>query len=130
EELLDEAVSATGARYAMAVVSEISTGKVLALADSGDVDPNDRSTAAVADGSRAVKDVFEPGSTGKVITMAAALEGGYWEPGSRFEVPYRYETPNGQSFRDSHEHPVQHLTLAGVLAHSSNTGTVQIGEKI
>ncbi len=130
EELLDEAVSDTGAKYAMAVVSDVRTGEVLALADSGHVDPNDRSTADVANGSRAVKDVFEPGSTGKVVTMAAALEGGYWKPQSQFEVPYTYTTPNGQTFKDSHGHPVQRLTLAGVLAHSSNTGTVQIGEKI
>ncbi|HWV77430.1 MAG TPA: penicillin-binding protein 2 [Isoptericola sp.] len=130
EELLDDAVSKTGAKYAMAVVEDVRTGQVLAVADSGDVDPNDRSTSAVANGSRAVKDVFEPGSTGKVVTMAAALEEGYWKPDSQFRVPYRYTTPNGESFKDSHEHPDQRLTLAGVLAHSSNTGTVQIGEKI
>ncbi|WP_430595632.1 peptidoglycan D,D-transpeptidase FtsI family protein, partial [Isoptericola sp. QY 916] len=130
EELLDDAVSKTGAKYAMAVVEDVRTGQVLAVADSGDVDPNDRSTSAVANGSRAVKDVFEPGSTGKVITMAAALEEGYWKPDSQFRVPYRFTTPNGESFKDSHEHPDQQLTLAGVLAHSSNTGTVQIGEKI
>ncbi|MFC7876763.1 peptidoglycan D,D-transpeptidase FtsI family protein [Isoptericola sp. NPDC057391] len=130
EELLDDAVSKTGAKYAMAVVEDVRTGEVLAVADSGDVDPNDRSTSAVANGSRAVKDVFEPGSTGKVITMAAALEEGYWTPASQFRVPYRYTTPNGETFKDSHEHPEQRLTLAGVLAHSSNTGTVQIGEKI
>jgi len=130
EDALDEAVAATGSSYGMAIVQDLRTGELLALADSGDVDPNDRSTAAVAQGSRAVKDVFEPGSTGKVVTMAAALEGGYWKPTSKFTVPYRYTTPNGQTFSDSHEHPVQQLTLAGILANSSNTGTVQVGEKI
>jgi cell division protein FtsI (penicillin-binding protein 3) len=130
EDALDQAVSATGSSYGMAIVQDLRTGELLALADSGDVDPNDRSTARVAEGSRAVKDLFEPGSTGKVITMAAALEGGYWEPTSRFTVPYRFTTPNGQTFSDSHEHPTQRLTLAGILAHSSNTGTVQVGEKI
>ncbi len=130
EDLLDKAVADTGAQYGMAIVQDLRTGELLALADSGDVDPNDRSTAKVADGSRAVKDVFEPGSTGKVISVAAALEGGYWEPTDRFEVADRFTTPNGQSFKDSHDHPVQRLTLAGILAHSSNTGTVQFGEKI
>ncbi|WP_186004577.1 penicillin-binding protein 2 [Isoptericola variabilis] len=130
EDLLDQAVRDTGAQYGMAIVSDVRTGELLALADSGDVDPNDRSTAKVAEGSRAVKDVFEPGSTGKVVSVAAALEEGYWKPTDRFEVPYRFTTPNGQTFKDSHEHPVQRLTLAGVLAHSSNTGTVQMGEKI
>ncbi len=130
EDLLDQAVSETGAHHGMAIVSDVRTGAILALADSGDVDPNDRSTAKVAEGSRAVKDVFEPGSTGKVVSVAAALEGGYWEPTDRFEVPYRFTAPNGQTFKDSHDHPVQRLTLAGILAHSSNTGTVQFGEKI
>jgi cell division protein FtsI (penicillin-binding protein 3) len=130
EDLLDEAVSRTGAQYGIAIVHDVRTGELLALADSGDVDPNDRSTAKVAEGSRAVKDVFEPGSTGKVISVAAALEEGYWKPTDRFEVPYRYTAPNGQQFKDSHEHPVQRLTLAGILAHSSNTGTVQFGERI
>ncbi|GAA1969689.1 penicillin-binding protein 2 [Isoptericola halotolerans] len=129
EELLDEAVRDTGAEYAVAVVHDLRTGEVVAMADSGDVDPNDRSTAAVADGSRAVSVVFEPGSTGKVIAMAAALEGGYWEPDDQFEVPDTY-TVDGETFRDSHPHPVERWTLAGLFAQSSNTGTVMMGEKI
>ncbi|WP_285101468.1 penicillin-binding transpeptidase domain-containing protein [Promicromonospora sp. MEB111] len=130
QDSIDEAKRTTGAEYGIAIVQDVRTGEIVALADSGAVNPNDRSTSAVAGGSRAVKDVFDPGSTGKVITMAAALEGGYWNPNSRFTVPYTYTTPNGQTFRDSHEHPVQRLTLTGVLAQSSNTGTVQAGEKI
>ncbi|WP_020016694.1 peptidoglycan D,D-transpeptidase FtsI family protein [Promicromonospora sukumoe] len=130
QDSIDEAKRTTGAEYGIVIVQDIRTGELVALADSGSTDPNDRSTAAVAGGSRAVKDVFDPGSTGKVVTMAAALEGGYWTPDSRFTVPYSYTTPNGQTFRDSHEHPVERLTLTGVLAQSSNTGTVQAGEKI
>ncbi|WP_159797651.1 peptidoglycan D,D-transpeptidase FtsI family protein, partial [Puerhibacterium puerhi] len=130
QDSLDEAVAASGAEYGIALVQDLRTGEMLAIADSGSVDPNDRSTAQVAQGSRAVQDTFEPGSTGKVITMAAALETGAWTPESRFTVPYTFTTPNGQTFRDSHEHEVQHLTLAGILAHSSNSGTVQVAEKI
>lgn len=130
QDAVDEAKRSTGAEYGMAIVQDTRTGEIVALADSGAVNPNDRSTSAVAGGSRAVKDIFDPGSTGKVITMAAALEGGHWNPDSRFTVPYSYTTPNGQTFHDSHQHPVQRLTLTGVLAQSSNTGTVQAGEKI
>ncbi|GAA4733040.1 penicillin-binding protein 2 [Isoptericola chiayiensis] len=130
EDLLDEAVSDTGASYAMAVVQDVRTGEVVALADSGDVDPGDPdATEQVVDGSRAVDVVFEPGSTGKVIAMAAALEGGYWQPTDQFEVPDTY-TVDGETFRDSHSHPVQRMTLAGILAESSNTGTVMMGEEI
>ncbi|PRZ05581.1 cell division protein FtsI (penicillin-binding protein 3) [Isoptericola sp. CG 20/1183] len=129
EELLDDAVRDTGASYAMAIVHDVRTGEVVAMADSGDVDPNDRSTSAVADGSRAVNVVFEPGSTGKVIAMAAALEGGYWKPTDQFEVPDTF-TVDGETFRDSHPHPVERWTLAGILAQSSNTGTVMMGQEI
>lgn len=130
QDAVDEAKRETGAEYGIAIVQDVRTGELVALADSGSVNPNDRSTAAVAQGSRAVKDVFDPGSTGKVITMAAALEGGHWTPDSQFVVPYSFTTPNGQTFHDSHHHPTQRLTLTGVLAQSSNTGTVQVGEKI
>ncbi len=130
QDSVDRAVSETGAEYAIAVVQDVRTGEVLALADSGTVNPNDRTTDAVARPSRAVSNVFDPGSTGKVVTMSAAIEGGYADPATQFEVPYLYTTPNGETFRDSHEHPVERLTLAGVLAESSNTGTVQVGEKI
>ncbi|WP_418277216.1 peptidoglycan D,D-transpeptidase FtsI family protein [Isoptericola jiangsuensis] len=129
EELLDDAVSATGAAYAIGIVQDVRTGELVAMADSGDVDPNDRSTSQVADGSRAVNVVFEPGSTGKVIAMAAALEGGYWEPTDQFEVPDTF-TVDGETFRDSHSHPVENWTLAGIFAQSSNTGTVMMGQEI
>ncbi|GAB4085099.1 penicillin-binding protein 2 [Myceligenerans cantabricum] len=130
QDAVDEAVRDTGAAYGIAVVQDVRTGEVVGLADSGSPDPNDRTTAAVAEPSKAVTAVFEPGSTGKVITMAAALETGAWEPGSRFTVPYRWTAPSGQTFTDSHEHAVERLTLAGVLAESSNVGTVMAGEKI
>jgi len=130
QDSVDRAVSETGAEYAIAVVQDLRTGEILALADSGTVNPNDRTTDAVARPSRAVSNVFDPGSTGKVVTMAAAIEGGYADAATQFEVPYLYTTPNGETFRDSHEHPLERLTLAGVLAESSNTGTVQVGERI
>ena len=130
QDAVDRAVSETGAEHAIAVVQNVRTGAILALADSGTVNPNDRSTDAVSRPSRAVTNVFDPGSTGKVVTMAAALEGGFAEAGSRYEVTDRYTTANGETFKDSHDHPPQRLTLAGVLAESSNTGTVQVGESI
>lgn len=125
----EQALRETGATRATVVVHDPTTGEILALVDTGSVDPNDPSATDSADrGSRAVSTVFEPGSTAKVITMAAALEEGVATPTSQFVAPFRYTTENGETFRDSHEHPDQKLTLAGVLAQSSNTGTVQIGE--
>lgn len=127
QQALDAALETTGARGGTVVVME-STGEILALVDSGAVDSNDPgATAANLRGSGAVQDVFEPGSTAKTITMAAALEEGVATPLSQFVAPYAYETPY-KTFRDSHVHPDEKLTLAGVLVTSSNTGTIQIGQ--
>src|SRR5690606_4618862 len=118
-------------RQGVVVVSDAKTGEILALADSYSVDPNNPgATPAHNRGSHAVSDVFEPGSTAKVITMAAALEEGVATPESRYVAPYQYTTENNQTFRDSHEHADQKLTLAGILVSSSNTGTIQVGQQL
>jgi cell division protein FtsI (penicillin-binding protein 3) len=115
----------------MVVVTDVQTGEVLALGDSAPVDPNDPAASDPKNrGSRAVSTVFEPGSTAKVITMAAALEEGIATPISQFVAPYQYTTANDQTFKDSHEHPDQKLTLAGILVTSSNTGTIQVGQQL
>jgi len=119
------------AEWVSVVALEVSTGHVLALAESPTVAPADVATAdASALGSRAVSDVFEPGSTSKVVTAAAALEEGVVEPLEQFQVPYTWEASNGQSFRDSHHHDLEDLTFAGILGESSNTGTVLVGERL
>ncbi|WP_084129968.1 penicillin-binding protein 2 [Demequina sp. NBRC 110055] len=128
---LEEALSVTGASHGFVTVEDTRTGEVYALADSGTVDPNDPgATDNESRSSRAIEDVFEPGSTAKAITMAAAIEEGVITPGSRFEVPYEYTTSNGQTFKDSHEHGLEKMTAAGILVDSSNTGTVMIGEQL
>lgn len=124
-------VAASGAEWGNVFAFEVETGNILALAESPTVDPNHPGEAAAEDrGSRALSDVIEPGSTAKVITAAAALEEGIVTPESRFVVPDRYTTSNGQKFRDSHPHPRQKLTFAGILGESSNTGTVMVGQQL
>lgn len=129
QEALAAAVASTGAEGGTVVVLDTRTGEVLALADSGSVDPNDPGGSAGGSLASSVSDVFEPGSTGKVITMAAALDAGLVTPLTQFEVPYTYTTQN-ETFKDSHEHGLLRLTTTGVLAESSNTGTVMIGEDL
>ncbi len=131
EQRVAQALSETGASGVVVVVSDPITGEVLAMADSGAVDPaNPGATDASHRGSGAVEDVFEPGSTAKIITMAAALEEGVATPTSQYVAPYAYTTDNNQTFHDSHAHPDEKLTLTGVLVKSSNTGTVQIGQQM
>ncbi|WP_430867023.1 peptidoglycan D,D-transpeptidase FtsI family protein [Demequina aurantiaca] len=131
QKIVAEALETTGSERAMVTVEDVQTGEILALVDSDSVDPNDPgATDANARAARTVSTVFEPGSTGKVITMAAALEEGVATPTSEFTAPYQYTTSNNQTFKDSHDLGTQKLTLAGVLVQSSNTGTVQVGEKL
>ena len=131
QDAVDEVVKAQGADWGCAVVMEPATGKVLVLADSNAVNPADFQAMPEEDRTaRSVQAIFEPGSVGKVMTFAAALEEGAVTPEDSWSVPYTWTTANGQTFRDSHEHPTQSLTTAQVLAESSNVGTVQIGEKL
>jgi len=130
QEALDAQVAATGSDSGSLVALVPSTGEILALADSGSTDPNHPGDSAGGSLASSVSDVFEPGSTGKVVTMAAALETGVVTPTTQFEVPYQYTTENGQTFKDSHEHPVERLTTTGILAESSNAGTVMLGQHI
>lgn len=131
QEAVDEVVAAQGAVWGCAVVMEPATGKVLVLADSHTVDPADPGATPDADRyARCVQAVFEPGSVGKVITFASALEEGVLDPDEEWTVPFTWTTSNGESFRDAHEHPLQVLTSSQVLAESSNVGTVQIGERL
>jgi peptidoglycan glycosyltransferase len=131
QESIDEVVTAQGADWGCVVVMEPATGKLLVLADSNAVDPADVEATPEADRTaRSVQAIFEPGSVGKVMTFAAALEEGVMRPEDSWTVPYTWTSSTGQTFRDSHEHGVQRLTSAQVLAESSNVGTVQIGERL
>ncbi|WP_456786402.1 peptidoglycan D,D-transpeptidase FtsI family protein [Cellulomonas sp. P5_C5] len=126
---LDAQVAATGASSGSLIVMDTRTGEIYALADSGSVDPNHPGEGS-GSLSSAVSDVFEPGSTGKVITMAAILDNNIADPLSQWVVPYRYSPDGKETFKDSHEHGDLQLTTTGVLAESSNTGTVMIGQQL
>lgn len=118
------------AEWGNIVVVEVKTGAVKAMAESTTLDPNDPDATPWEERSpNSVSAAFEPGSTTKVITLAAALEEGLIEPTSQFTLDNRYTVGN-QTFKDSTEHERERRTAAGVLAKSMNTGTVQIGEKL
>lgn len=129
EEALRAQVAATGAEGGTIVVLS-RTGEVLALAESMAFDPNSPGTDATGALSKSVSDVFEPGSTSKVVTMAAALEEGLVTPTERFQVADRWQTPHGETIKDSHDHPVLPLTATGVFAESSNVGTILFGQRL
>ncbi|MCT1776589.1 penicillin-binding protein 2 [Brachybacterium sp. p3-SID957] len=130
QQVAASAADSWGATGASAVVLNARTGEVLALADYPTYDPNAPGEAPEENrGNRSISNVFEPGSTGKVFTVAAALEEGTVTLDSQYEVPYTMNF-EGHRIKDALTHEDQRLTLAGVLKNSSNVGTVQISETL
>ncbi|MFD3520348.1 peptidoglycan D,D-transpeptidase FtsI family protein [Streptomyces sp. NPDC058653] len=106
------------------IVQNTRTGEVLAMANAPGFDPNDLSQADSARmGNAALQDAFEPGSTSKVMSMAAVLEEKAAIPGTHVTVPNRLHRGD-RLFKDDIDHPTWYLTLNGVLAKSSNIGTI------
>ena len=119
------------AESASIVIKDIKTGKILTAADAPSVDPNSPGKVDGEDrGSRIFTDVFEPGSTAKMVTAAALLDQGLVTPEQEFTVPDKWKAPNDEEFRDSHPHPDEKLTFAGILSESSNTGTILAGNAL
>jgi cell division protein FtsI (penicillin-binding protein 3) len=122
QQALDKGCKDNGADYGMAVVQDVKTGKILSIADT--FSPAAGSDEAALNTSRAVGDVFEPGSTGKVVTVSGLLEKNYANPLSQYEVPDHWTDGAGQEFQDAESHGIERLTLTGILANSSNVGTL------
>ncbi len=123
-------VEAAQAQSGSVVLMEAKTGRILAMASVPTIDPNSPGTSTPADQqNRSVVEAFEPGSTSKVMTMAAVINEGKGTPATAFTVPDTIRRA-GRSFSDHDSHETWRLTLAGVLAKSSNTGTIQAAELI
>ena len=125
-----EAVKSTGAVNGTVIVMDPRTGAIIAHATAPTFNPNN-TKGVTLDLMRnpSVQDVYEPGSTGKVMTMAAALEEKTVTPTTVFTVPYGLYRA-GKTFHDHEKHPTQHLTTTGILAVSSNTGSIKVGETL
>ncbi|MBQ0849696.1 cell division protein [Streptomyces sp. BH-SS-21] len=119
-----EQVGKSKADRGYVIVQDNRTGEILAMANSPGFDPNDLSEA---DGGAlhnwGLEDAYEPGSTAKVMSMAAVLEEGAATPGTHVTVPNRLHRGD-RLFKDDIDHPTWYLTLNGVLAKSSNIGTI------
>jgi len=125
-----DVVKSTRALSGTVIVMDPKTGQVLAHATAPTFDPNNTSKVSlVAMRNPSVQDVYEPGSTGKVMTLAAALEEKKVTPETVLTIPYALKRST-KVFHDHEPHPTQRLTTAGVLAVSSNTGSIKIGEML
>jgi cell division protein FtsI (penicillin-binding protein 3) len=127
---LAEAVKRNGAKGGTVLVMEPSTGQILALADYPWFDPNTYDGAhPEITRAKAITDVFEPGSVNKVITASAAVEEKLFPLTESWPIPDTHLL-GGHPFRDSHPHPIEQMTLADIIAFSSNVGTIQTAAKL
>jgi len=126
---ISQAVASSKAKSGTVIVMDPKTGAILAQASAPTFDPNSNSITQEKLKNPAVQEVYEPGSTGKVITVAAAMQEGLVSPDTVFTIPYSMKVSDGV-FHDHEKHPTQRLTTTGLLAVSSNTGSIQIGQKL
>ncbi len=111
-------------------VIEAKTGRILAMATYPTFDPNNYLSADPENmGNRPVSEIYEPGSTGKLLTLSGVVEEGKAKPRSKIVVPPTL-TRGGHTTNDHTPHGTLQLTLAGVMAESSNIGTILFADRI
>jgi cell division protein FtsI (penicillin-binding protein 3) len=128
ESALEQVVVSNKAKGGVAVVIEVETGRVLALASYPTYDPN---SGHVPEGARdkPVTDAFEAGSVMKVFSVATALEAGVVTPDSEFPIGSSFRVnPKVKAITDVHSFPS--LTVAGIVKHSSNIGAAKIALRL
>ena len=130
QRLVRQAVLASNGSSGTAIAMDVQSGQILALADYPTLDSNNPQKFASANwGSRAVSNVYEPGSVEKVLTSAGLIEEGKVAPTTKVVVP-SYVRVQGHDIRDESAHGTEHLTLAGIIARSSNIGMVRAAAQV
>jgi cell division protein FtsI (penicillin-binding protein 3) len=127
ERALADAIVSSKAKGGMAVVSDPRTGEILAMANL-QAGAKGAPPGPTAD-NMAVTRVFEPGSTNKVVTVAAALEEGLVDPSTHMNVPDNLKVADAV-FTDAEPHNPMWWTTADILAASSNVGTIQLAQRL
>lgn len=121
-------VKATQADFGMILVTNPRTGEIYAMANAPSYDPNHPGKTPKLLSNPVVSSPYEPGSVAKVATIGAALQKHVLTPLSPFNVPNSMKV-DGYTITDA-EGAGGHYTLTGVLAKSSNLGTVQVAQQI
>jgi cell division protein FtsI (penicillin-binding protein 3) len=130
ERRLAEQVTKTRADSGFAIVLDVKTGQVIALANAPSYDSSRPQAARSEDrGNRAISAPYEPGSVQKVLTAAALIDSGTANPSTRVIIPARLASGGG-AIKDHFSHGVLRYTMRGVIADSSNIGTVLLARQL
>ncbi len=128
ERELAAAIQETHAISGTVIVENPHTGEILALANQPTFDPNQTKQISANLKNHAVSDVYEPGSTFKLVTIAAALEEKVTNPNEVFDCQMGSIVFNGMRIRDSRPHGL--LSVTDVLAKSSDVGSIKIAARL
>lgn len=113
------------------IVSRVEDGALMAAAQYPSFDPSEAPAGPADLRAGIIEDAYEPGSTGKLVVAAAALELGMVEPDTLIEIPANGRLPRaGVGFRDAVFPREFHRTFAGVMANSSNMGIILAAEEM
>lgn len=130
QQLVDEYDRRLGTEWVYAVVMDVKTGELLAVAEDGSVDPGDLNAGDPEKReARSFVRPYEPGSTHKTVTVATLLEEGLATPLTRYDTPWTMQPQAGVRFSDWYEHAVEPWTLTGIYVNSSNVGTAMMGTR-
>jgi cell division protein FtsI (penicillin-binding protein 3) len=130
EQALLQQVSSMHAERGTAIIVDVPTGDVLAMATvDGATDTAPAQVAAATESDRPVTDVYEPGSTNKVVTMAGAIQEGLVTPDTVFDDVGQSVNVGGTEYEDVDEHSST-MSVADILAQSSNVGTIEVARKL
>jgi len=128
ERVLAEGVERHRAKGASAVVIDVESNEILAMASLPSYTPARIGKApAYSRRNRVVTDAYEPGSVSKAVTIAAALEEGVVSPRSRLKIGATH-TVGGKTFTDSHH--TERATLAEIVRDSSNIGSIKLAQRL
>ena len=130
EEVLAETVRRWSAKSATAIVMDPQTGAILAMATAPRFNANRfPTTRADRRRNRAVTDTYEPGSTFKLVTVAAGLQEGIVNARSSFRLPPTLKVAD-RTIRESHARGTQRMTVRQIVEYSSNIGTITIAQRL
>jgi len=129
ETALTMAIEQSGAKAGTAIVLDPHTGEILALANAPTFDPNDVGAASpAARNNWVLQNIYEPGSTFKVVAFSAAIEKGLAKPDDQIDCQKGSITVGKRVIHDSH--PFGTLTIADALAKSSNVAAIKLGLRV
>ena len=128
EKRIEQAVKQYKASAGTVITMDVKSGEILAMANYPTFDPNKKYKSADLN-NPALERTYEPGSVQKVVTMAALADAGLIDLNTKLRVPGSIEVQR-RTIKDHWDHGTLNLTIAGVIAKSSNVGTIMAAQQM